>query len=70
MWFVTQGDAFVQLRLLLRRETKAIELCRPGDAIEIVGRAAGRARITTRSGAHPYLFNQEPQSRSTVDACC
>ena len=29
--------AFLQLRLLLRRETEAIELCRPGDTIEIVG---------------------------------
>jgi uncharacterized protein (TIRG00374 family) len=29
--------AFVQLRLLLRRETEAIELCKPGDTIEIVG---------------------------------
>ena len=29
--------AFVQLRLLLRRETDAIKLCKPGDTIEIVG---------------------------------
>ncbi len=29
--------AFVQLRLLLRRETEAIKLCEPGDIIEIVG---------------------------------
>ena len=29
--------AFVQLRLLLRRETDAIQLCVPGDTIEIVG---------------------------------
>ncbi len=29
--------AFVQLRLLLRRETEAIELCKPGDTIDIVG---------------------------------
>ena len=29
--------AFVQLRLLLRRETEAIQLCNPGDTIEIVG---------------------------------
>jgi uncharacterized membrane protein YbhN (UPF0104 family) len=29
--------AFVQLRLLLRRETEAIRLCKPGDTIEIVG---------------------------------
>ncbi len=29
--------AFVQLRLLLRRETEAIQLCKPGDTIEIVG---------------------------------
>jgi uncharacterized protein (TIRG00374 family) len=30
-------SAFVQLRLLLRRETEAIRLCKPGDTIEIVG---------------------------------
>jgi uncharacterized protein (TIRG00374 family) len=29
--------AFVQLRLLLRRETAAIEFCQPGEVIEIVG---------------------------------
>jgi uncharacterized membrane protein YbhN (UPF0104 family) len=29
--------AFVQLRLLLKRETEAIRLCKPGDSIEIVG---------------------------------
>ena len=29
--------AFLQLRLLLRRETEAIKLCKPGDTIEIVG---------------------------------
>ena len=29
--------AFAQLRLLLRRETEAIQLCQPGDTIEIVG---------------------------------
>ena len=29
--------AFVQLRLLLKRETEAIRLCTPGDTIEIVG---------------------------------
>jgi uncharacterized membrane protein YbhN (UPF0104 family) len=29
--------AFVQLRLLLRRETEAIKLCKPGETIEIVG---------------------------------
>jgi uncharacterized membrane protein YbhN (UPF0104 family) len=29
--------AFVQLRLLLRRETEAIKLCKPGDTVEIVG---------------------------------
>jgi uncharacterized protein (TIRG00374 family) len=29
--------AFVQLRLLLKRETEAIRLCKPGDTIEIVG---------------------------------
>jgi uncharacterized membrane protein YbhN (UPF0104 family) len=30
-------SAFVQLRLLLRRETEALALCNPGDTIEIVG---------------------------------
>jgi hypothetical protein len=39
--------AFVQLRLLLRRETEAIRLCKPGDTIEIVG--LGTATIE-RSG--------------------
>ena len=39
--------AFVQLRLLLKRETDAIKLCRPGDTIEIVG--LGRATVD-RSG--------------------
>jgi uncharacterized protein (TIRG00374 family) len=29
--------AFVQLRLLLRRETDAIQLCKPGDTVQIVG---------------------------------
>jgi len=29
--------AFLQLRLLLRRETEAIKLCKPGDSVEIVG---------------------------------
>jgi uncharacterized membrane protein YbhN (UPF0104 family) len=29
--------AFIQLRLLLRRETDAIKLCKPGDTIEIIG---------------------------------
>jgi uncharacterized protein (TIRG00374 family) len=30
-------SAFVQLRRLLRRETEALALCKPGDTIEIVG---------------------------------
>jgi hypothetical protein len=29
--------AFVQLRRLLKRETEAINMCQPGDTIEIVG---------------------------------
>jgi uncharacterized protein (TIRG00374 family) len=29
--------AFVQLRALLRRESEAIDLCQPGDAVEIIG---------------------------------
>jgi uncharacterized membrane protein YbhN (UPF0104 family) len=41
--------AFVQLRLLLRRETEAIKLCNPGDTIEIVG--LGPATID-RSGVN------------------
>jgi hypothetical protein len=40
--------AFVQLRLLLKRETEAINLCKPGDTIEIVG--LGPATVD-RSGA-------------------
>jgi len=32
--------AFVQLRVLLGRETEAIRLCKPGDTIEIVGLGA------------------------------
>jgi uncharacterized protein (TIRG00374 family) len=46
--------AFVQLRLLLRRETEAINLCEPGDTIEIVGlgpatieRPGVKAAVTT-----------------------
>jgi uncharacterized membrane protein YbhN (UPF0104 family) len=38
--------AFVQLRRLLRREAESIELCQPGDAVEIIGRGpviAGQA---------------------------
>jgi uncharacterized protein (TIRG00374 family) len=40
--------AFVQLRLLLRRETEAIKLCTPGDIIEIVG--LGPATINRSGG--------------------
>ena len=29
--------ASLQLRLLLRQESEAIKLCKPGDTIEIVG---------------------------------
>jgi uncharacterized protein (TIRG00374 family) len=49
--------AFVQLRLLLKRETDAIKLCRPGDTIEIVG--LGSATVdrsgvkSTASAMHP-----------------
>jgi uncharacterized protein (TIRG00374 family) len=46
--------AFVQLRLLLRRETEAINLCQPGDTIQIVGlgpatieRAEAKPAVTT-----------------------
>jgi uncharacterized membrane protein YbhN (UPF0104 family) len=45
--------AFVQLRLLLRRETEAIKLCNPGDTVEIVGlgpatveRSGGKSAVT------------------------
>lgn len=40
--------AFVQLRRLLRRETEAIKLCRPGDIIEIVG--IGPATVNRSDG--------------------
>ena len=30
--------AFVQLRRLLRREAESIDLCQPGEIVEIVGR--------------------------------
>jgi hypothetical protein len=43
--------AFVQLRLLLKRETEAITLCKPGDSVEIVG--LGAATIETVSGEGP-----------------
>ena len=32
------GLAFIQLRALLRREQEAIDICRPGEAVEIIGR--------------------------------
>jgi uncharacterized membrane protein YbhN (UPF0104 family) len=41
--------AFVQLRLLLARETDAIRLCVPGDTVEIVG--LGPTTITRSGGA-------------------
>ena len=49
--------AFVQLRVLLKRETEAIKLCKPGDTIEIVG--LGSATVdrsgvkSTASAMHP-----------------
>ena len=46
--------AFVQLRLLLRRESKAIKLCQPGDTIEIVGlgpATINRADVTSTATA-------------------
>jgi uncharacterized protein (TIRG00374 family) len=39
-------SAFVQLRLLLRRETEAIKLCQPGDTVEIVGLGPRRVGIS------------------------
>ena len=50
--------AFVQLRLVLRRETEAINLCQPGDAIEIVG--LGPTTITRPRGE----INPERQART------
>jgi uncharacterized membrane protein YbhN (UPF0104 family) len=55
-------SAFVQLRLLLRRETEAIELCKPGDTIEIVG---GRltnsdASLTASLAADKETFDEHP----------
>ena len=29
--------AFIQLRALLRREAESIDLCQPGDVVEIIG---------------------------------
>jgi hypothetical protein len=40
--------AFVQLRRLLRRETETIEVCMPGDMIEIVG--IGPATVNRSDG--------------------
>ena len=37
--------AFVQLRLLLRHETEAIKLCKPGDTVEILGLGLGPATV-------------------------
>jgi uncharacterized membrane protein YbhN (UPF0104 family) len=37
------AGAFVQLRLLLRQEAQAIQICEPGDTVEIIG--LGRATI-------------------------
>jgi uncharacterized membrane protein YbhN (UPF0104 family) len=42
--------AFVQLRLLLRRETEAINICTPGDIVEIVG--VGPATIDPAQWGH------------------
>ena len=39
--------AFVQLRLLLRRETEAIKLCAPGDTVEIVGLGPRTAELSS-----------------------
>jgi hypothetical protein len=49
--------AFLQLRLLLRRETEAIQLCNPGDTIEIVG--LGRATID--------VSTTQPSTRSITE---
>lgn len=35
---VVGAIAFVQVRRLLRREAESIELCKPGEAVEIIGR--------------------------------
>ena len=34
------GIAFVQLRALLRREAEQIEICQPGQVVEVIGRGA------------------------------
>ena len=39
--------AFVQLRLLLRRETEAIKLCEPGDTVETVGLGPRTAELSS-----------------------
>jgi hypothetical protein len=49
--------AFVQLRLLLKRESEAIKLCKPGDTIEIIG--LGRATVD-RSGAKSTASAMHP----------
>jgi uncharacterized protein (TIRG00374 family) len=45
--------AFIQLRRLLRHEAESIELCQPGDAVEIIGRGpviAGQAEPGSQPG--------------------
>jgi hypothetical protein len=53
----------VQLRLLLSRETEVIELCKPGDTIEIVG--LGPATID-RSGANPRACTGRRRSPEAI----
>jgi len=39
--------AFVQLRRLLRREEHAIDVCKPGEAVEVIGRGPVVVKPTT-----------------------
>ncbi|MGA2926473.1 MAG: lysylphosphatidylglycerol synthase transmembrane domain-containing protein [Solirubrobacteraceae bacterium] len=57
--------AFVQLRLLLRRETEAIELCKPGDIIDIVG--FGLATIDRSGVKSTASAVRAPAARTTGD---
>jgi uncharacterized protein (TIRG00374 family) len=43
--------AFVQLRLLLRRETEAIKLCKPGDTVEIIGLGPATVQASEKNPA-------------------
>jgi hypothetical protein len=59
--------AFVQLRVLLRRETEAIRLCKPGETIEIVG--LGPATID-RSGSGEAITPASTQAYPPTSTYC